>query len=297
MTDESEKRELQNKFDEYKGDIASLRAKLNELNSQKESFYEKLQRIKEQISEVQKEKKHSLTERNSITKQVRHDKEKRGELNSRMKAKIEEKRKLLAEKSEIERKFSIRGNPSAIKEAIDNLEMKIQTDVMGLEKEKALMKKIKALKKQYDECKKISDVWDKIRIIDKDIDSIKREADNVHKKIQSEANTGQEMHEEAELKGVEVVELDSKNEETFRRYGECKRQFMEVKKQLEEKLAEMGKIGLKLGEMKEESRTDSRKKQNMRLKELEDQVKKKIEKREKLTTQDLLIFQKAQKED
>jgi uncharacterized coiled-coil DUF342 family protein len=72
---------------------------------------------------------------------------------------------------------------------------------------------------------------------------------------------------------------------------------MEVKKQLEEKLAEMGKIGLKLGEMREETRTDSRKKQNMRLKELEDQVKRKIEKREKLTTQDLLIFQKAQKED
>ena len=36
------------------------------------------------------------------------------------------------------------------------------------------------------------------------------------------------------------------------------------------------------------------KSQNSRLKELEDKVKKKIEKGEKLTTEDLLIFQKVQ---
>jgi uncharacterized coiled-coil DUF342 family protein len=296
MNDESERRALQDKFNEYKREIASLKARLNELNSKKESFYHKLQEVKNQITEIQKEKKESLTERNSFTRQIKEDKEKRNELNSKIKSKIAEKKKLLDEKQQIQEKFNIRGDPSRIKAVIDGLEMKIETEVMSLGKEKIIMKEIKKLRKQYDECKKISDVWEKIRQLDKEINEMEKEADQTHKKIQSEARAGQERHQDASIKGAEVVELDSKNQDLFKKYIECKNEFSETKKQLEEKLAEMSKIGMKLGEIREESRTETKKSQNNRLKELEEEVKRKIERGEKLTTKDLLIFQGANEE-
>jgi uncharacterized coiled-coil DUF342 family protein len=298
MLNENENKELIQKFNQDKIEITKLRNQLNDLNNQKESWFDKFEQIRRDISRIIREKRESFSKRNSATVEVKSDKVKREEFNKQIKEKIEEKKKILLEKDHIEAKFGMKIRPSEIKEKINKIEYKIETEVMGIEKEKKLMKEIKDLKKKFEEYKKVSDVWDKIKIVDKEIDALRLQSNEVHQRIQSKAQVSQESHVAGISKDTQLKELEAKQAEALVKCDEFKMRFTEVKKELEAKLAEMGKLGFKVSDVRHEQQAERNKQDDMRkeketmhIKDLEEQVHQKLKKGQKLTNEDLLIFQ------
>lgn len=290
----SEKKALFKQLTDLKKDIKELRDKLNEVSEQKEKWFRKKEEFNRKISEVITDIKSSKQARNVFTKQVKEGKEKREEFNKTLKDKVVEVKKLNEEKDKIMQKHNIKGDPGRFKEDIDKLERKMETEPMSFDKEKELMKKIKALKKKYNEGKKVSDVWEKIRSLNKEIKKLKQSADESHQKIQSRAKESQIRHEQMISKSGEVDKLKEEEKKVFAKFIEFKKQFTEINNDLKAKLAGLSEINSKVSEFKQFSRNEKAKRDEETLKIKESDVKEKIKKRQKLTTEDLLVFQKSE---
>ncbi len=297
MLTEKEKTDLFRQLNEKRRDVSVLRANLNQADEQKENWFAKKDSLSKEISELIRKVKKNKDERNTLTNQVKTDKSLRTESNSLAKKKIDELKDLNKEKVEISKKYDIKGNPVYIKQEMDRLEAKFETEVMSFDKEKKIMDQIRELKKKYKEAKKVSDVWGKIHKLSKDVDELKKSSHETHQKIQSRAVESQKKHEEMIKESKEIDELKKKEEEAFTKFIEFKKKFNEVNEQLKQKLVELNMLNESANEYKTEIRKDKQEKEEQFLKSKEEMIEEKIKKGKKLTTEDLLIFQQSIKDN
>ncbi len=288
---ENEKKELFGKLNGLKKEISELKVSLNQVDEQKEKWFRDKEAFSRKIKDLIKEIREDKAKRNSLTDEVKKHKEKRKELNEKSKSKISDILKINQKEKEVIRKHHIKGDPSAIRAEMDRLELRIETEVMSFDKEKGIMKQIKGLKKRLDESNGLNSILSKKSDLSKEIDILKKEAKEVHKMIQIVAKESQVKHESIIRGSKEIDELKKKEEEAFQKFIEFKKKFNEINDNLKDKLTEMGKINEKLGVYKEESRKKRKEKEDRMLKNQADILNEKIKKREKLTTDDLLMFQ------
>ena len=90
----------------------------------------------------------------------------------------------------------------------------------------------------------------------------------------------------------EIDDLKSKEEEAFSKFIEFKKKFNEVNDQLKEKLVELNRLTDTANKYKLEIKKEKQEKEESMLKNREEMIEDKIKRGEKLTTEDLLIFQK-----
>jgi len=136
MLTEPEKKELLSQLQEKRTEIRNLKSSLNQINSQKESWFSKKEALSKQIAKLIGQVRESKTSRDSFTTQVKDTKKKRDTSNTAIKDKISELKKLQKERDTIQQKHNIKGNPMRMKQEIDQLEEKIETIPMGFEQEK-----------------------------------------------------------------------------------------------------------------------------------------------------------------
>jgi len=290
---EEEKKELFRKISELQKDIQLLKTELNQVNSQKEAAFESKDKYSKEINNLIEEIKKNKKERDEIRKKVKEDKTKRDELNKDISEKIKKIKEVNAKKADIQKKYKIEGDPSNIKKQIDALEFKIETEGMSFEKEKKVMKTINELQKKYKEAKKISSVWEESNKSSKDIDEVKKKAEDMHKRVQNNAKKGQEDHESIISNSKKIDELRKLEEESFKNFIQAKMKFNTINDKLKEKLTELGKLNESVKEFKVETRREKKHREEQILKKQEANVEEKIKKRQKITTEDLLIFQKG----
>ena len=171
------------KLNEVKREVTALKTELNQIDEKKEEWFKKKEEYGNQIRGSIRNIKEAKEKRNSMTTEVKEDKKRRDDLNKEVKDKISESQELRKEKDKISKKFDIREDPSIIKEQIEKLEFRIETEGISFEKEKQLMEVIKGLKKRYKEAEKISDVWDKTHEKSKEINQTKKQAEDLHRNI------------------------------------------------------------------------------------------------------------------
>lgn len=285
------KQHLFRKIDELKNEVSSLRNELNSINVVKEEWFSKREKFGDEISRLISEIKGAKVKRDSLTKDVREGKKLRDDLNRQISGKISEVKKLGEKKKEIEGKHNIKGDPSGLKRKIDELEYRVETNVMSFSKEQEIMKQIKELRRQFVELQKISDVWGQVHSISGDIEKLKVKADDAHRKIQVNARESQQKHEEIIAKSKDIDELKVKEDDAFKKFSEQKKLFGEVNEKLQIKLMELNKINQEIGRQKADNREERRKKDELTLKDKELAVQEKMKKGGKLTTEDLLVFQ------
>ncbi len=293
MLTPEKKKQLLNKLSEHKKKIAELKSKLSEINTHKETWFKKKEGFNKQISELIKHIKSNRNIRDKFTKQIKNDKVTRKKIADDVSDKISRVKKLNQEKRELLAKYNIKGDPLELKERMDKLELKVETEVLSIEQEKKVMKQIRDLKKKFKEVKSLVNVWEDINRISKEIKKLKRERDNVHNKIQTQAKQGQEKHEALIASSKEIDDLKEKEAQAFEQFLKFKKDFTEINNKLKNELGNMGKVNSKLSSDKREQRNieERQKKEMMATKEKD--VKEKIKKRKKLTTEDLLILQKS----
>lgn len=276
---------------EVRSDIDSLKRQLNDINIEKEKFYNEKKEVSKKIVSLIQKIKESKKTRDEKTSTVGEDKKKRLELNKEIKENIEKIKELNKQKVEIQGKNNITSNPIKIKKEIEALEMKIETEPMSFNNEKKLMKRLNSLKKEYKGVAVVSDVLKDISILSKKIDDLKKKANSIHKQIQIKANASQESHEDMLSISKRIDELRIKEKELNDKFLEKKKEYNEINSILKGKLNIINEHADVLKEKKKKSQEKQKKEKEKELNKKSVEVEEKIKKKEKLTTEDLLMWQ------
>ncbi len=137
-------------------EIASLKTKLNDVNVKKEAWFAKKEELKKQLQESIKDVKDIKIKKDTISVDIQKLKQERNAYNKAVGELISKVKLLNKEREEIYKKSSLRINPGKIKDAMELLEKKIETEVISFGKEQKLMKQIKKLKDQYNKMTEVA---------------------------------------------------------------------------------------------------------------------------------------------
>lgn len=295
MTLQQSQRELVEELNRHRIEVSKLRNALNDLDKEKESWFEKKEGFSKKIRDLIQIIKDSKAKRDSLTKEVKELKPKRDSINKGINEKLKEFGKLKKEKLDIEKSLDIKESPSRIKQSIEKLEFKIETEPMAFDKEQSIMRKIKDLKKLYGDLKVIEESNKNLKDASDAIRQMKKEANDAHKLIQEKARQSQILHEDILKISAEIDKMKVDEEDAFRKFSEFKKRFHEVNSQLKEKLKSMNDVKSRLDRIHSDRREKRRQEEESFLKSKEEEVNQKIKRGEKLTTEDLLVFQKSEK--
>lgn len=292
MTSNPSWKELIVELDKHKAEVSKLRHTLNELDSEKESWFKKREEFSKKIREDIQKIKDKREKRDALAKDIKELKPKRDELNRSIAARAKESESLKKEKIGLANSLGIKETPSKIRHDIEKLEFKIETSAMPFDKERELMKRIKELKKMHSAASVFNDFNEKIKAADDEIKKMRRSANETHKLIQEKAGQGQAIHQEILDISAEVDKIRVEEESAFKKFSELKAKFNEANAQLKGKLKAMDEIRNSLDNIGSERRERKRMQRESFLRSKEDEVNEKIKRGEKLTTEDLLVFQK-----
>ena len=300
--DESEKQDLKRKLDSLKEEINQLRKDVNILDKAKEELFNKRRSLDSGVRGELNLLSTLKRDRNNLTRQVRELKTKRDPLNKKIRENIEKIKgmKKISDKAseklvqKDKKGFVKKISPGMLKMEIDKLEFKIETEVFSPKKEQELMKVLKEKKKLYKEVALSGNSWKDMKSLSSEIDNEKSEANEFHSKIQKLAEESQKKHEKIIEISKKVEPIMPELKELDKQIDKAKMEFSVKSNALKEKLMEISKLSQELGVamQDEEKPRMSREEIHKILESKEKSVEEKIKKRQKLTNEDLLVFQK-----
>jgi uncharacterized coiled-coil DUF342 family protein len=292
-SDEDKKR-LFDEFDKKRKEIAELRTVLNQVNEEKEKWFSEKEAVSREIVATIASLKDIKRARDEFTAKVRSIKVKKEAVVTDIKARITEITALRQQKFDVAKKHDLKGDPIRIKHEIDRIETRIETDVFSFETEQKLMKKLKELKSQYSQFSEFTVVAEKMRDISRAIDELKNQEKEHKRDIRRYAKDSQTEHEKMLDLSKKIDELKVKEKESYDRFLEQKNQFSIANTKLKELLGEAGELGDSVKEIKEQKRHDKEMKERLTLEEKKNLVTEKIKTGKKLTTEDLLVYQRGE---
>ncbi|MBS3164301.1 hypothetical protein J4439_02630 [Candidatus Woesearchaeota archaeon] len=292
---EERKKLLLERFETIKREIAVMRTKLNEIDKLKEGVFSKRDGVSSDIGEKIRRIKELKRERDDFTRQVREKKEERSRLNTEVRAKIDRAKELRGQQDTAPRPHArdMHKSPDQLLKLIEKMELRIETEAMPFEQERKLMGQIKLRKKEYDEVKVAGGMMDEVRTLSKDITVLKKQSDDVHQQIQELATKSQERHEEMLTLSKEIDTIKEGEQGVFDEFSKLKEQYAEQNAKLRAKLDEMNKVKQDIAAIDSALRQKKNEELQAEMKEREEAVEDKIKRGKKLTTEDLLIFQKS----
>ena len=290
MTSHSHK-ELVEELNKHRIDASKLRNALNELDKEKESWFRKKEEISSRIRAGIQKIKENKVKRDALTSEVKELKLKRDSFNKEIKPKSDELESLKKEQDEASKKLDVRESPSRLRQQMEKLEFKIETDTVSFEKEKELMKKIKTLKKDYDKLSILQESNKNVREALDAVRKLRRESNEIHKSIQEKAKESQVLHEEILKISAEIDKFKAEEEDAFRKFSGLRKQLHEASSHLNDKFKLMDEVKSKLDKIQLDKRDIRKREEESFLKSKEEEVNEKIRKKQKLTTEDLLVFQ------
>lgn len=280
-------------LDRLSKEITELKRTLNQVNEQKETWFEKKQKISNRISDIIRKAKAAKDARNRLTQKVKILKKEREKFHKERMEKIEEIKKLKLNREELLKKYGAKEDISQIRRKINRLDEKIETEPMSFEKEKGIMKNIKTLRKSLKEMKDVTDVIDSVKKLSREIDNIRKDGNKKHGEIQKIAIESQTHHEKVLTLSKEMDSLRKDENNVYKKFFEFKKKFDDVNNELKKKLYEVNRLSSE-AEWRKEKKTKKKKYiEKIKIREKEINVEKKMRRGEKITTEDLLVFQKT----
>lgn len=275
-----------------KTDIRNLKNQLSLLNQKKEAAFRKKEEFKKQIfSEIQAFK----TIRDEIfysTKEKEDLKNQRNQLNSKFRELIKVAKEKHKEKKKLLTKHGFAINPSALKEKIEKLDTRIETEAMKFDDEKKIMKTINELKKKLHDADAIKSVFKEGAALSKDIDVTKEQADSFHHMLSQKRTGDKEKYGKLKEHSKKIKALKKEQQTAFDEFIAFKKEFMQKSDELQSKLKELTPMLQRQTQSKEQWRQRRIREEERTLAEKERAVEEKLRSRKKLTNEDLLVFQR-----
>lgn len=290
------KTQLLKRFEVCKQDISVMRQKLNEITKLREGVFSEKDGVTSEIGSMIKRIRELKHERDDFTRQVRAKKAERSRLNKLVREKIQEVKNKRSEQDEVMKSHGIKDlkrSPDAILKQIEKMEFRIETEAMPFNQEKKLMDQIRQHRKEYEELSVVSRVLKDVHTLSKEINTLKRESDTVHRDIQHLATKSQERHEELLKISGDIDKLKDGEKDIFDKFADYKQQYNEQNMKLRAKLNEMTAVKQELAQIESSLRQQKQEELKQEMQEKQDEVEDKIKRGKKLTTADLLIFQKT----
>src|SRR3989338_5706652 len=294
MSSQSAK-ELVEELNRHRIEVSKLRNALNEIDKEKEFWFKKKQELSAKIRGSIQKIKDSKAKRDSLTSEVKALKPNRDSINKDISPKLSELEKLKKEKDELAGSIGVRESPSKIKQQMEKLEFRIETEAISFDKEREIMKKIKELRKVYGGLIEMQEAGKKWRESSESIRKMRKDANELHKSVQEKAKHSQALHEEILKASAEIDRIKAEEEDAFKKFSELKGKFSETNAQLKEKLKVMNDVKSALDKISYDRKERRKQEVESFLKSKEEEVNQKIKRGEKLTTEDLLVFQKFEK--
>lgn len=288
------RKELIKRFQGLKKEISNLKQKLNFVNEQKESWFQKKEVMKKQIFDLISHIKGVKSQKDDFNIQLRELRQQRDNYNAKVKELISKIKELNKQKRDAFKKYGIKVDPSRLKDRIEKLEGSIETEAFSFKKEKKVMEEIKQLKKKYEESSKLVSVLDAVDKVSKDIDGAKKKAQEFHKKIQQYVKGNQAGYKEFIDISKHIDDFKDKQQKAFQCFLDFKTEFNGVNDKLKEKLFEAKELEDKLNKHRNNIELKRKQNEDVILKDKQEKVEGKLKRGEKLTTDDLLVFQKGE---
>src|SRR3989344_4631571 len=179
---------------------------------------------------------------------------------------MQEKNELFSRLAEIKKEVN------ALRDRLNELDQQKES---WFQKKEEYSKKIRYL---------ISQVKEKNNNLHREIGNFKKESEALHQTIQKTAKESQSAHEGLIANSKEIDELKLKEREAFSKFFEFKKNFAEINNALKDKLKDFSVINSEIHKIKHE-------KEEKIIRDKEEFIQEKIRKGQKLTNEDLLIFQ------
>ena len=265
-----EKRELEIKIKQLKKEISEQKNELKEINKRKKRIIDVI-RIKN--SEANRER----AIRDRINKKIKELKEKRSEENNIVKSLREEFRRI--------QKNAPSGDFRKIQKEIQALEWKVQTTVLDIKKEDALVKRIETLRE------KLKNYEDLIEISEK-IEQHKNASRKYHNQILKLSKKSQ-MHHEKFLKALEKIkEKEKELDELNKRRKEIIPDLEKKKSDLKFHIKLLRKIEEKIRKMESKIEEMNYKASERELREKAKLIYERFKRGEKLSLEDIYLLQR-----
>ena len=276
-------------------EINSLKTQLNAINEDKERWFKQKEDLKNEIRILIDKVKEIRKDGGISNEEVEKLRKERDEYNNRVRELIKKIRELNEEKNSLLKKYGLKEDPIKIKETIDKLNEKIETEAISFDKEKKLMEQIKRLKKAYDQVGNVKEITNKISDISKQIEIDKDKANEAHKKLKEALKGHRSGYREFFSLSRQINMIKKQQEKAFEMFISFKKRFVELSTQLKNKLMQARELSKDKGGKRQEFKIGQEIKKKQRddriIEEKIKKVEEKIKKGEKLTTEDLLTMQ------
>ena len=180
-------------------------------------------------------------------------------------------------------------DPISLKLLAERLEQKIETEALKVDKEKELMKKIKEIKKKLKQGSELLNIYISINKLSKEIDESRKK----HKESTVKLQDILKNIDYTELKDItkEIEESKRKREELNNKIGNIKDLISKDMMGIRVKVIEISKINRELNSIKENVDKEKRLKDQSIIMDKLKLVEEKIKRGEKLTNDDIQIYQ------
>ena len=261
--------------------IQELKDQLSEANQEKEKHFREKEELKKKILSIIRDVKKIKSDGDKSSINIKEIKQNR--YNNIVKGLIEKIKHLNQQKKELLSKHNIKGDPSKIKEQMDALELKVETEALTLNQEKKVMRQIKDLKKQYDKMGEVTKVFSEHSKISNEIEENRKKAEEYHNQLK-ELTKGVDYTQFKE-KANEIEELKGKQQKAFNQFVEYKAKVSLLSNKIRSKQEESEK-------KKEENQRKKEEVTNKRVEAAEKEAEEKLKTKKRLTTDDLIKLQK-----
>jgi len=274
---------IQGQYDQLRKRFAELKPAYQKAAREKEQAYRHLRSITDKIKSRNKKIQDFKAERDELTDVVKEAKELRNKLNSEVKSASQKHRELREQHGDSTQRNGARKDPVKIQKEIERIETQLETEIIPFAKEKQLRKHVAELR---DSLAQMSTVTEKgnIRDVRKELKKVKDEAESAHAKVQELAQASQEKHERITKLFNEIKGFREEEKVWAQQYKDLKALWLPMKDEMDQVTAQMRELEEKLGMAREQSYKEV-------LAEKSKEVKDKIKKGKKLSTEDLLAFQ------
>ncbi len=298
MTEQENKGKVARDMEKSHEDISSVKAKVNELNSEKETWFNKKEELNQQIAELIKLLKKANPEMEAEKKKEKELKENRDRYNREFSKYLKDSKELAKQREELAGKFGRGTTPSSIKNKIEKMEYVIETEVLSIEKEKKIMKHINELRKVLKEAPNLSDFGSQMKEISENITKTKENADRYHNELKEFTKENKKKFKEYLANSRKVNELKKEQRKAFKTFIEKKNEYIKLNTELRKKTKKEAKKFNKKKVPNKNYKSDNLKSiqnqflDNARI--IEEKVKdveKKLKEKKKLTTRDILAMQ------
>lgn len=263
-----ERDELELRIRDMKRDIAEKKAALRELGNKKREL---IQEIKIKNKEANESKKL----RDELNEKVKKHKEEREKMNELVRGLVARYKKL--------GESAPKGDYKEIQKEISAMEWKLQTSVMEIKKEDALVDRIKKLNQELKGYKELIE-------LSKEIDRHKSGSRKVHEEILKLSNESQRQHEKFLQAVAKIKEVESKMDELNSRRKEIDPALDRLNEEVDSCVLKMKELEKSV--KRAEAETELKPKSDKELKEEAKSIYEKFKKGEKLDLEDIYLLRR-----